>query len=176
MPARYHGGRADARPVHGHGSARRPPGARFLNARVTRMVEPTAAVPGRKKLVVVEDDPETRELELFLLAAEGYQVIGVPDGETAAATIRQEAADLVILDLMLPGKDGVQILAELAEDPRTASTAVIVVSAYVGHMGGRDALRRTPQVKCVLEKPFDISLLLDAVARELAAPAGEGKR
>src|SRR6185312_12535223 len=110
----------------------------------------------------------TRELELFLLGAEGYQVIGVPDGETAKETIKREAADLVILDLMLPGKDGVHVLAELAEDPATAAVPVIVVSAYVGHMGGRDALRRMAQVKLVLEKPFDITVLLDAVAHQIA--------
>jgi CheY-like chemotaxis protein len=140
------------------------------------MEEPPLAVPGRKKLVVVEDDPETRELELFLLGAEGYQVVGVPDGETAKEIIRREAADLVVLDLMLPGKDGVHVLAELSADPATAAVPVIVVSAYVGHMGGRDALRRTPQVKLVLEKPFDITVLLDAVARQLAQTASEVER
>jgi CheY-like chemotaxis protein len=133
------------------------------------MVEAAAAVPGRKMVVVVEDDPETRELELFLLAAEGYQVVGVPDGEAAAQAIEREAADLVILDLMLPGKDGLEVLAELGREPRTAQTPVIVVSAYVGHMGGRSALRTAPQVKRILDKPFDVTELLDAVAYELGA-------
>ncbi len=133
------------------------------------MVEAPAAVPGRKKLVVVEDDPETREVELFLLASEGYQVVGVPDGESAVETIRREAADLVILDLMLPGKDGLEVLAELAKDPATATTPVIVVSAYVNHAGARAVLLRAPQVKRVLDKPFDVTELLDAVAHELGS-------
>jgi CheY-like chemotaxis protein len=131
------------------------------------MVEASAPVPGRKKLVVVEDDPETREVELFLLASEGYQVVGVADGESALETIRREAADLVVLDLMLPGKDGLEVLAELARDPATAATPVIVVSAYVNHVGAREALRRAAQVKRVLDKPFDVAVLLDAVAHEL---------
>jgi CheY-like chemotaxis protein len=135
------------------------------------MLEASAAVPGRKKLVVVEDDPETRELELFLLGAEGYQVVGVPDGELAAATILREAPHLVILDLMLPGKDGVQVLAELAQEPATATMPVIVVSAYGGHSRAREALHRAPQVKRILEKPFDIAELLDAVAHELGPPS-----
>lgn len=126
-------------------------------------------VPGRKKLVVVEDDEETRDLELFLLGSEGYQTIGVADGETAAATIKREAADLVILDLMLPGKDGLTVLAELGREPATATTPAIVVSAYVKAVGGRAALRKVPQVRCILEKPFDLTELLDAVARELGA-------
>jgi CheY-like chemotaxis protein len=134
------------------------------------MAEPSAAVPGRKKLVVVEDDPETRELELFLLGAEGYQVVGVPDGETAAEIITREAPHLVILDLMLPGKDGVEVLAELAREPRTATIPVIVVSAYAGHRRAREALQRASQVKRILEKPFDIAELLEAVADELGPP------
>jgi CheY-like chemotaxis protein len=131
------------------------------------MVEAAAPVPGRKKVVVVEDDPETREVELFLLASEGYQVIGVADGEGAVEAIQREAADLVVLDLMLPGKDGLEVLAELARDPATAGTPVIVVSAYVNHAGARETLRRTAQVKRVLDKPFDVTELLDAVAHEL---------
>ncbi len=133
------------------------------------MVDASVAVQGRKKLVVVEDDQETRELELFLLATEGYQVVGVPDGETAAETVKREAADLVLLDLMLPGKDGLAVLAELGQEPATARIPVIVVSAYVNNVGGRGALRKVPQVKYVLEKPFDVTELLETVARELGS-------
>lgn len=132
------------------------------------MVE-AAAVPGRKKLVVVEDDQETRELELFLLAAEGYQVVGVPDGETAAETVERETADLVILDLMLPGKDGLEVLAELGRGPMTVQTPVIVVSAYVDYIRSRSALSTVPQVKRIFNKPFDITELLDAVAYEIGS-------
>lgn len=137
----------------------------------SHMVDAAAPVAGRKKLVVVEDDPETRELELFLLGSEGYNTIGLPDGEAAAETIRREHADLVLLDLMLPHKDGVQVLAELARDPATASTPVIVVSAYIDRSTFRDALRGSTQVKRILEKPFDITELLEAVEHELGAAA-----
>ncbi len=133
------------------------------------MAEATAAAPGSRKLVVVEDDPETRELELFLLASEGYQVVGVPDGDVAAEVVKREAADLVVLDLMLPSKDGLEVLAELGREAATSSTPVIVVSAYVNRMGGRDKLRAVPQVKRILDKPFDITELLDAVAHELGS-------
>lgn len=135
------------------------------------MVDAYLTVPGRKKLVVVEDDEETRELELFLLGSEGYQVVGVPDGRTAAETVKREAADLVILDLMLPGKDGLTVLAELAQDPATIAIPVIIVSAYVNAVGGRIALRKMPQVRRILEKPFDLAELLDVVARELGTGA-----
>ncbi len=132
------------------------------------MAEMGAYVPGRKKLVVVEDDDETRELELFLLGSEGYQVIGLPDGEKAAATVAREAADLVILDLMMPRKDGIAVLEELASDPTTAGVPVILVSAYVDRPSVLKALPRSSQVKQIFRKPFDIAGLLEAVAQHLS--------
>nr|WP_275939317.1 response regulator [Polyangium spumosum] len=115
----------------------------------------------RKKIVVVEDDPELRDLETFLLGAEGYDVVGVADGIDAAAIALRERADLVLLDLMLPGKDGNAVLEELGQKPETRHTPVIVVSAFLAQ------LRLTPQVRRVLSKPFDVSDLLESVAREV---------
>jgi CheY-like chemotaxis protein len=130
-------------------------------------LEPT--VPGRKKVVVVEDDPDTRELELFLLAAEGYEVTGVGNGTDAAEVVRSQAADLVLLDLMLPGKDGVQVLEDLEREPATAATPVIVISAYANRLARDDAVRRARQVRQVVAKPFDVGELLGAVARAVGA-------
>jgi len=114
-------------------------------------------VAGRRTIVVVEDDPEIRELESFLLGAEGYRVVGLPDGEGVSAAVREANADLVLLDLMLPRKHGNDVLAELLEQADTRDVPVIVVSAYTKQ------LVRTPQVKQVLTKPFDVTELLDAV-------------
>src|SRR5262249_40172401 len=144
----------------------RPAAAHFLNASRGDPMSETAS-PGRRKLVVVEDDPETRELELFLLGSEGYQTLGLADGELAAETIKREHAEPVILELMLPRKDGLTVLAELARDSETATTPVIVVSAYAGGPARREALGKMPQVKRILDKPFEITELLEAIAREL---------
>jgi CheY-like chemotaxis protein len=114
-----------------------------------------------KRVVVVEDDPELRELETFLLDAEGYETVGVSDGENAARTVKRVAADLVLLDLMLPRRDGNAVLRDLQQDPATSRAPVVVVSAYLGK------LRATPQVKRVLAKPFDINDLLDAIESAL---------
>jgi two-component system alkaline phosphatase synthesis response regulator PhoP len=115
-------------------------------------------------VVVVEDDAETRELELFLLGSEGYRVVGVEDGDHAAAAVRRHRADLVLLDLMLPGKDGNAVLDELGADPSTARIPVVVLTAYPAR------LRRTPQVARLVRKPFDVPEFLDAAAAALAAP------
>ncbi len=112
------------------------------------------------RIVVVEDDPEVREIEIFLLESEGYECIGVSEGGPAALTIKRERADVVILDMMLPGKDGNAVLAELSADPATRDVPVIVVSGFSSRVDP------APQVKRVTIKPFDVTVLLDAVARE----------
>jgi DNA-binding response OmpR family regulator len=119
---------------------------------------------GGKTIVVVEDDEVMRDLETFLLSAEGYHVVGVGDGTSAAATVKREAADHVLLDLVLPDKHGNEVLAELESDPATASAAVIVVTAYSTHLRN---VRSTEQVRRSIAKPFDITDLLDAIAKEI---------
>lgn len=122
-------------------------------------------VAGRRTIVVVEDDPEIRELESFLLGAEGYRVVGVADGEGVSAAVREGPADMVLLDLMLPRKSGNEVLVELQNDAATRDVPVIVVSAYT------QKLVRTAQVKQVIAKPFDVTDLLDAVHSTLEAQA-----
>lgn len=117
----------------------------------------------RRKIVVVEDDPEIRDLEMFLLASEGFDVVPVANGLDAYEVIKREDADLVVLDLMLPGKDGNAVLDELEADPETANVPVIVVSAFTEKLGQAQQIRR------VIPKPFDIMELLDGISQELAA-------
>lgn len=112
------------------------------------------------RIVVVEDDPDVREIEMFLLESEGFDCVGVSEGGPAALTIKRQGADLVILDMLLPGKDGNAILAELSADPATRDVPVIVVSGFSSQV------HPAPQVKRVIVKPFDVTELLDAVARE----------
>jgi two-component system alkaline phosphatase synthesis response regulator PhoP len=114
----------------------------------------------RARIVIVEDDADVREIEMFLLESEGFECVGVPEGGPAAATVKREDPDVVILDMMLPDKDGNTVLAELSADPATREVPVIVVSGYPSRLGP------SPQVKQVIPKPFDVTDLLDAVARE----------
>jgi len=113
--------------------------------------------------VVVEDDPEMLEVESFLLGAEGYHVIAVADGASAAPAVRKGAADLVLLDLVLPDMSGNDVLAELQRDPATANVPVIVVTAYSRYL----RVNPTRQVRRTIEKPFDPPDLLSAVDEEL---------
>ena len=68
---------------------------------------------GNKKILVVDDDPGLRELLQEYLSSQGYQVRAVADGLAMEQHLRQEAVDLVILDLMLPGEDGLTLARKL---------------------------------------------------------------
>ncbi len=83
----------------------------------------------QKTIVIVEDEPDIMDVIEHNLEREGYLVISAEDGESGLAKIRSEKPDLVILDLMLPGVDGLDICRELKEDPVTRSILIIMLTA-----------------------------------------------
>ncbi len=82
-----------------------------------------------KRALVVEDDPDIVELVDHYLKAEGFQVEAVGDGRRALERLRAGGCDLVILDLQLPGMDGLALCAELRRDERTRALPVIILTA-----------------------------------------------
>jgi phosphate regulon transcriptional regulator PhoB len=82
-----------------------------------------------EKVVVVEDENDILEMMAYNLEREGYRVLTADDGESGLELIRREAPDLVLLDLMLPGLDGVEICRQLKVDPMSRSIPVIMVTA-----------------------------------------------
>ncbi len=82
-----------------------------------------------KRALVVEDDPDIVELVDHYLKAEGFQVEAVGDGRRGLDRLRAGSYDLVILDLQLPGMDGLTLCAELRRDERTRALPVIMLTA-----------------------------------------------
>ncbi len=123
---------------------------------------PIAGSMGRKRIVVVEDDPDVLDLEAFLLESEGYDVTPLREGRDAATIIKRDLPDVVLLDLMLPDVPGEAILEELATDPKVvANTRVIIVSALTPQLSS------LPLVHRIVPKPFDAAELLQAVAQQI---------
>jgi len=87
-----------------------------------------AAAP-MKRALVVEDDPDIVELIDHYLKAEGFEVEALGDGRQALERLRGGGHDVVILDLQLPGLDGLSLCAELRRDKRTRSLPVIMLTA-----------------------------------------------
>ena len=82
-----------------------------------------------KRALVVEDDPDIVELIDHYLKAEGFEVEALGDGRQALERLRGGGHDVVILDLQLPGLDGLSLCAELRRDKRTRSLPVIMLTA-----------------------------------------------
>lgn len=80
-------------------------------------------------VLVVEDDPDIREVIAQGLRQEGYRVSEVEDGETALERARVLSPNLMVLDIMLPYVDGLEVCRRLKADPLTQDIAIIVVSA-----------------------------------------------
>lgn len=77
----------------------------------------------------VEDDNSIRELMIYTLTASGYEAIGFPDGKTFLEAVGKNTPRLVMLDIMLPGMDGLEILKKLRSNPITADIPVIMATA-----------------------------------------------
>ena len=81
------------------------------------------------KVVVVEDEADIREVIEYNLSREGYPVYSSGDGEHGLKLVKKKLPDLVLLDLMLPGLDGIDVCRKIKADPETASTAIVMVTA-----------------------------------------------
>ncbi len=81
-----------------------------------------------KTILIIEDDKFLRALISQKLTKEGYDVSEAVDGEEGARKVKDEKPMLVLLDLILPGIDGFEVLAKIKEDPSLSSIPVIILS------------------------------------------------
>ena len=81
-----------------------------------------------KKILIVEDDKFLRELIARKLLGEGYNIVEAVDGEEGIRKIKEEKPNLILLDLILPGADGFEVLSKTKGDPAVSSIPVIILS------------------------------------------------
>jgi CheY-like chemotaxis protein len=119
------------------------------------------------KLVMVVDDEESMvHLLRTILEARGYEVATAAGGAEALTLVHDRRPDLMLLDLMMPGMDGWEVLHELRQDPSTADIPVIIITVK------RDELDRTVgtdllKVEGYVNKPFVRKELVELVRRTL---------
>jgi DNA-binding response OmpR family regulator len=116
---------------------------------------------GEKHVVLVEDEVNIAEAIRFLLSNEGWRVQTIANGATAVDVIRNAAPDLVMLDVMLPGKSGFEILEELRADQALADLPVLMLTAR-GQSRDREMAEKAG-VSRFMTKPFSNSEMLEAV-------------
>src|ERR1700682_5190989 len=109
-----------------------------------------------KTVLVVEDDPWIRSLMADLLAGEGYSVVQAADGKAGLEMAEDSEPDVILVDLAMPEKSGLDVLHDLKSTNPPRDIPVIVVSAYAMLMMGSDPRRADG----VIQKPFDLADLL----------------
>ncbi|WP_299283185.1 response regulator [uncultured Tateyamaria sp.] len=114
-----------------------------------------------KHVLLVEDEINIIEAIRFLLSREGWQVDTHSDGATAVDTILAMRPDLVILDYMLPGKSGLDILTEVRADPDFAKMPVLMLTAR-GQSRDREQAEKAG-VSRFMTKPFSNTEVMTAV-------------
>jgi len=90
--------------------------------------EPTPDTP-RPLALIAEDDRDIRELVTTKLTAAGYRVLAYSNGQAALAATQEHQPDVALLDVMMPGISGIEIVTRLRKDPRTSGIPVILLTA-----------------------------------------------
>ncbi len=91
-----------------------------------------------KKILIIEDDVFLSELMAKKLIEEGFDVVKAVNGEEGVEMAQKENPDLILLDLILPGMDGFDILEKIKEDPETSSIPVVILS----NLGQREDIEK----------------------------------
>jgi DNA-binding response OmpR family regulator len=119
-----------------------------------------------RHVLLIEDEPNIIEAVSFLLSRDGWTVSTHANGHDAVETVLKKAPDLVVLDVMLPGKSGFDILAELRQSPQTVDLPVMMLTAR-GQTKDRNLAERLGATR-FMTKPFSNADMLAAL-REMSA-------
>ena|SRR3989339_1125354 len=92
----------------------------------------------QRKILIVEDDGFLIQMYAAKLEMEGFKVVAAVDGEKALRMVKKEEPDLILLDLLLPKKDGFEVLAELKKDQAVKDIPVVVLS----NLGQKEDINR----------------------------------
>ena len=127
----------------------------------------TAEPNGEPVILIVEDNARNLKLVRDVLNHVGYRTLEAATAEDGLALAREERPGLVLMDIQLPGMDGVEALARLRSDPATAGVRVLALTAFAM----KDDRERFLEAGFdgYLEKPLDVRLLPEQVAAALAA-------
>lgn len=118
------------------------------------------------RILIVDDQYGIRVLLEEVLKKEGYEVFQASNGADALEMLKEYNPDVMLLDIKIPGMDGVEILQERKKREIAPETKVILMTAY----GELDAIQEASQYSTALYlmKPFDIDLLKEKVASQLS--------
>ena len=121
------------------------------------------------KILIVEDNPANMTLAVFLLNSAGYTIVSATDAEAGVALARTEQPDLILMDIQLPGMDGLQATGVLKADATTRHIPVIALTALA--MKGDEERIRAAGCDGYVAKPLAYKEFLATVAAQLGKRA-----
>ena len=118
-----------------------------------------------EKILLVEDNVMNRRLAEFLLRSQGYQVSEAATAQEAFAMLENEQPDLIVMDIQLPGMDGLEATKKIKAQPATATIPVLAVTSYA-MKGDRE---KAAAVGCVgyITKPIDKTVFIHEISKHL---------
>jgi two-component system cell cycle response regulator DivK len=120
------------------------------------------------KILIVEDNPDNMTLAVLLLTSAGHTVLSAIDAEGGLLLARSDRPDLILMDIHLPGMDGLEATGLLKRDPATRSIPVIALTALA--MKGDEERIRGAGCDGYIAKPMSIHHFLATVAAQLGTP------
>jgi CheY-like chemotaxis protein len=123
-------------------------------------------------ILVVDDNPTNLKLVSHLLEFEGYEILNASDAEAAQEIIQKTPPDLILMDIALPGMDGLTLTRLLKTDEATRHIVIVALTAFA--MKGDDTRAREAGCDGYITKPIDTRTLPGAVAAYLHGIRGTG--
>ena len=120
----------------------------------------TASMGGHR-ILVVDDNVTNLKLIEYLLKAKGYDVLTAIDADSALDAVRAQRPALVLMDLQLPGMDGLELTRQLKQDPATRHIVILAVTAYA--MKGDEERARSAGCDGYIAKPINTRTLADEI-------------
>lgn len=117
----------------------------------------------RFSVLVVDDHPANTKLVSFVLESRGFEVHAAETSEQALVLLERMKPDIILMDIQLPGKDGLTLTRELRTDPRFAEIPIVAVTAYA--MSSDEQMARDAGCDAYMSKPIDTRALGALVAR-----------
>lgn len=124
-------------------------------------------------ILIVDDNPANLKLARVLLASEGYEVRTATDAEEALAVLREFLPDLILMDIQLPGMDGLELTRRLKSDSKTCDVAILALTAYA--MKGDEERALAAGCDGYIAKPIDTKRLTGQVATLLRRADTRGR-
>lgn len=120
------------------------------------------------RILVADDGEDIREILRMMLSAAGYEVLVAPDGDSALTLMRAEPIDLIITDIFMPGKEGIETIIELRRDFPSVKIVAMSGGGRMGELHYLEDAVKLGAVRSIL-KPFRADEILAVVREALAS-------